>query len=186
MTCLAMLKDKKGNFWFAGDRRMSWGMHKAIKSPKPKITKRNGVMLAGTGDAALCDLVVNHFPIPDVVYDKWVQGYMFDTFVPKLKEFLKANGRLDKDGETLSRGDASIVVGVEGKLFDLTLDESIICYVHVEAPYAAGCGGQLALGSLLTTEGTKMNIKDRLKLALRVAAKASPGCDGHIDILTNG
>lgn len=186
MTCLAMLKDKKGNLWFAGDRRMSWGMHKAIKSPMPKVTKRNGVLLAGTGDASVCDLVTDHFPIPDVNYEKHLQSYMFDTFVPKLKEFLRTNGYLQKERDALVEGSGSIVIGIDDKLFELYLSEANISYVCVEAPYAAGCGGQLALGSLLTTEGTKMKIKDRLKLALRVAAKASPGCDGHIDILTNG
>jgi ATP-dependent protease HslVU (ClpYQ) peptidase subunit len=181
-----MLKDKKGNLWFAGDRRMSWGMHKAIKAPDPKVRNRGGVLLAGTGDASVCDLVTDYFPIPKFSGDLTIHNHMFNVFIPSLKAWLAENGRLNAEGTALNKGEAVIVIGIKDKLFELVISTETISYVSVEAPYAAGCGGQLALGSLLTTEGnSRLTPKERLKIALKVAAIVSPGCDGNIDIINN-
>jgi hypothetical protein len=60
----------------------------------------------------------------------------------------------------------------------------LIQITELSVPYATGCGGQLAWGSLLTTENLAMKDKERLELALKVAAKVSPGCDDNIDFVS--
>lgn len=188
-TCLAMIRDNKGVLWFAGDRRQSWGMHKAQKSPRPKVTKRNGILFAGTGNSAICDLLTEQFEPPFYNEKEYPDSYtyMYKLFMPELLDFLEREGWMKKeDGRCLNCDSmASIIVGVKSDLYELDLDNESIAFVPVDAPYATGCGGMYALGSLLTTERSKGLPKKRLQLALEVAAEMSPGCDSNVDIINN-
>lgn len=194
MTCLAVLKGRDGALHFAGDRRISWDMSKSQVAPRPKVTYRNGVLFAGTGTAYICDLVTDLFDIPDYGNTDTFH-YIHATFIPKFLKWLrvegwvaegerrlKATNQVDKDEDTQG---AIILVGVFSDLYELSIDENQISADAINTPYAAGCGGSLALGSLLTTERFKMGVNERLHLAINVAAESSPGCDDNIDIVTN-
>lgn len=188
-TCLAMLKTKKG-LVFAGDRRISWGMHKAQKAPRSKVTNRNGVLLAGTGVSCICDLVTDLFNVPAYDGKQDTFNYMHKTFLPALMKYLREEKWLKEDGRGIDFDDddrtlAIIVVGVGKDLYELDMTTHCISVDAISAPYAHGCGGMYALGSLLTTEKLDMDEEERLKLALQIAAKVSPGCDAHVDIVRN-
>lgn len=189
-TCLAILRDKDGYLHFAGDRRVSWHMGRAISRPYPKVAYRNGVLLSGTGLAYLCDVIVHNWQIPS--RNDWERpfDYLHNTFLPHLIHYLREERFMDETGRGLSdkfHDDSStvILVGVEDEVYELSLGKELISLDGIDAPYAHGCGGSLALGSLLTTEGSKMSIKERLVTALEVAAHVSPGCDAVVDIITN-
>jgi hypothetical protein len=189
---LAVLRDKQGHLWFAGDRRASWGFHKAIRTPRPKISKRNGILLAGTGVSLICDLVVDLFDIPKYSNKLSTFEYMHKVFIPELLVYLRAERWIKDDARELKYNKATedqlegyILVGVHSDLYELILSTELIGVDAVDAPYALGCGGQLALGSLLTTERVRMSTSNRLKLALEVAFEVSPGCGDGIDILNN-
>lgn len=214
MTCLAAIKakDKKGveRLYFAGDRRASWGFHKAVKLEGPKISFRNGVLLAGTGSSYTCDLMVSLFDVPEVAPTShavsdinkmctteaengfrntpkdYLFQYMHMGFRPAALEMLREYGLIDKDKQHLRSDDATayILVGVGLSIFEFGITDSGLDIIEVPSPYTAGCGGQLAWGSLLSTESEK-DPEKRLKLALQIAAKISPGCDDNIDILHN-
>ena len=196
-TCLAVLRDKNGYLWFAGDRRISWNYSKAIKGPRSKVTKRNNILFAGTGTSCICDLVTDQFEVPiktDMI-DSYT--YIHKVLVPALIKQLKEEGWIN-DGERKlaydnildSRLDdcaphAILIIGVGSDLYELDLNTQLITVDAIDAPYAAGCGGELAWGSLLTTEKLRMTPKARLKLAVEIAAKVSPGCDDNVDIISN-
>ena len=193
-TCLAVLRDVEGKLWFAGDRRLSWGMHRAQKMRKPKIAKREGLLLAGTGVGSMCDEIVHLMQIPEQGKSGDPYWYMHEIFMPTLFDHLRHKGYLHEKERRLayhedreSREDdwfgAIILIGFKGQLFELDVDNQQISLDMIDAPYAHGCGGDLALGSLLTTEGTKMGPAKRLEKALHVAAEVSPGCDNNVDIL---
>lgn len=195
-TCLAIVRDDKGKLHLAGDRRISWGYHKAQVMVRPKVMKRDGLLLAGTGVSAICTEVVALFPIPEVSPTIDVEIYINEIFIPNLMNFLHdkhymhpVERRLHYKEELLRHGveewfGALILIGIKGQVFELTVDNDVIAADLVDAPTAAGCGGELALGSLLTTEKTKMPAKKRLITALTVAASVSPGCDHNIDIVS--
>jgi len=188
-----VIRDDKGTLWFAGDRRISWHFGKALKSPRPKITYRNKVLLAGTGTSCICDLVTDQFDIPIKTDQQDTFNYIHTTFVPKLIKWLRQEGWVSEGERKLSTSDddgkselgATILIGVESDLYELDIDTNMICADVIDAPYAAGCGGALAHGSLLTTESLDYSPKKRLTIALKVAAKVSPGCDDNVDILNN-
>ena len=187
-----MLRDKQGNLYFAGDRRISWDFSKAIVAPRPKVSYRDGILYAGTGVAAICDLVTDQFTAPARLHSQPTFQYIHKTFIPCLLTWLRSEGwvaegerRLNIDGTDSEDYYASIVLGVDSDLYELDLSSSMISADAIDAPYATGCGGPVALGSLLTTEKMKMSIEDKLTLALQVAAQVSPGCDDNVDIVTN-
>ncbi len=191
-TCLAVLRDTSGKLWFAGDRRVSWGMHRAQRMVKPKIAKRDGILLAGTGVGSLCDEIVQLLQIPEQGKHGDPFLYIHEVFMPSLFEHLRHKGYLHKEERRLGHNGegmedhwfgAAILIGLKGQLFELDVDNEHIGVDLIDAPHAHGCGGDLALGSLLTTEGTKLHPKTRLEKALRVAAQVSPGCDDNIDVL---
>ena len=192
-TCLAMLRDKEGYLWFAGDRRISWDFSKAMKAPRPKVTKRNNILFAGTGSSVVCELVTDQCPVPDIPADMDSYRYMHAVFVPSLIKWLRAQGWVEEKERKLNVDEdnygeapsACIIIGVESDLYEVNLDNNIISADCIDAPYAEGCGGPLAMGSLLTTEHLCMDPPKRLNLALQIASKVSPGCDDNVDIVTN-
>ena len=192
-TCIAAVKDKRGRIVMAADRRASWDFSQAQAMPRPKIQKRNGLLLAGTGDGYLCTLIVDllHVPVNEV---EDPDTYMHWTLLKEVNKLLKAKGFVDQHNQLRIPADSGVevLIACSGRLYTLTIDNpepyketpgGLISIDEVSLPYASGCGGQLAWGSLLTTGllGT-MKAKERLTIALTVAAEVSPGCDANIDI----
>ena len=187
-TCIAVIKNKKGKLMMAGDRRQSWGMSQAQRCPQPKVIKRNGFLLGGTGHGGICNLITMRMPVKDQA--NWctktmsIDDYMYEVLMKDIKHILKDDFK--KDGGIIP-GRAMIVVGHSGHLYEIDINpdktQSSIVLDTLSTPYATGCGGQLAWGSLLTTKKLKMSDKQRLITALHVAAAVSPGCDAEVDII---
>lgn len=192
-TCIAVVKDKKGKLVMASDRRVSWGFSQAQAMPGPKCFHRNGVLLAGTGDAYLCMLIAKHMPFPKKSEEDDLESYVYDGLYEYIKRMLLSKGftQDDKNVHIPVNMSAEVLIGVGGRLFSAIIEnpskenelQGMISMDEVALPYATGCGGQLAWGSLLTTDGTKMSAEDRLQIALTVAATVSPGCDANVDMV---
>jgi hypothetical protein len=190
-TCLAVVREKgtkkkRGKLVFAGDRRISWGMGQHQIATRAKVIKRNGVVFAGTGVSYLCDLVCELCEVPDVPEQMDGFNYVHHVLYRNIMAILTEKGCMDKEGKvTLSEDfEAVILVGFKGDLFEICISNDCgVTIDAIDAPYAHGCGGKYALGSLKTTENSKMSAEDRLKLALGIAAELSPGCDANVDIV---
>lgn len=193
LTCIAAIKDKKGRIYVASDRRASWDFSQAQAMPRPKLQKRNGIILSGTGDGYLCHLIVDMLEFPHIQDDQSTDEYMHSVFYGKVLMLLKRKGFVDDRNQLkIAKEDgAEILVAVRGVLYTLSIrnpdpsndhPNGQIAIDEVATPYATGCGGALAWGSLLTTEDLGFKPKERLIIALNVAAKVSPGCDNNIDI----
>lgn len=189
MTCLAVLKKRNGKLIFASDKRVSWGMMKAQVLTGSKTVKRNGIIIAGTGTCYLITLAeqILKFRKPNKNEDP--TQFIHNVFLEELKKLLIKKG-FQRNGE-LHITDSFrtvLLIGCKSRLFELDIDSdgdklSMIAVDEIDTPYAHGCGGYYALGSLLTTEGSGLSEKERLKKALEVAAHMSPGCDTNIDFI---
>lgn len=193
-TCIAILADKNGKLIMATDRRMSWGMSQAQVMPGPKCFKREGILLAGTGDAHLCTLLTKRMHLPYYPPEINPEDYVHEAIYNSIKEILISKGFSQDDKNLHLPVDSSVelVVGIKGRVFSIDvcnpskdLDfNGIIRIDEVSVPYATGCGGQLAWGSLLTTARIKkLGAEERLTVALFVASEVSPGCDNNIDFI---
>lgn len=193
-TCIAAVTDKKGRIHIAADRRVSWDFSQAQTMPHAKVIKRDGVILAGTGDSYLCDLLTQYLEIPNVEgYENYPGHYVFHPLYNSVKKLLSQRGFYD-ERRTLKiprEMSVEVLLAVHGQLFTISINNpdelsdapnGVIQCGQINVPYATGCGGLLAWGSLLTTQEMGMKPKERLLLALNVAAQVSPGCDNIIDI----
>ena len=207
-TCLAVVREKPnknnplGELVFAADKRISWGMGLHQVGVRPKVTKSNGVLFAGTGVSYICDIVGELMPVPDCPKDMDGFHYVHNMLFPEIKKVFVEKGFGDKEGNISLPEDlsATILVGFKGELFEVNIQDNIILLDAIDTPYAHGCGGRYALGSLEATEGD--NLKDlnrklkkrgyaprdnvcdaRVVLAVCAAARYSPGVDGNVDII---
>lgn len=190
-TCLVAALHK-GYLYLAADRRMSWNMSQAQTTVRPKCVKRNDLLFAGTGVCFIIDEIMYHMDIPKQdnldVYE-----YMRNKFMPKVLDRLKLMGILEKETnrlvETRKKDDGlhtAILIGIGTNLFELDINHDAISLDEVNLPFAHGCGGKLAWGALLALNTIKsLTIEKKLKLAVQIAAKVSPGCDDNVDIIHN-
>lgn len=192
-TCIAAIKNKRGKILIAADRRNSWDFSQYQRMPRPKVQKRNGLILAGTGDGFLCHLLVDMLDFPSKEEDTTPDNFLHGIFFDKVRKLLDRNGMVDHDKQLKLPGDTSveIVIACSGKLYTMNIfnpipesehSNGLIAIDEVGIPYAVGCGGLLAWGALKENADSKFDSKTRLIRALTVAASVSSGCDNNIDI----
>lgn len=188
MTTIAALKHR-GKVYVAADRRITYGSQ-YHRSPVSKICKRNGVIIAGAGNASLTLEIVNNLVIPKVEDDTYY--YVYTILYNKILSFLKKKGLLNKEGILTLPEDFSlyILVAVKGEVFiietsnnnDVEWKSATLDVIPVSLPYCCGSGGDYARGSLDTTEHLEWKPKDRLVEAIRVASNNNQESDTSIDI----
>lgn len=188
-TCIAVVKNKNGRLVMAADSRINIGSSDYQKSPIAKIVKKDGLLLGATGCSYLCTLLT-HVIKPPKLYTDNITSYIHHQFYDKVINLLKSKHYFDNQNnlKISSYNGCEVLIGVSGRLFSLTIanEDHIanIGIVEMNTPYATGCGGALAWGSLLSTENLITNTKERLILALQVASKVSSGCDDNITIIS--
>lgn len=193
-TCIAAIRSRSGKIIMAGDRRVSWDFSQAQTMSRPKINKRGGVILGGTGDGFLCSLIIDIMDIPEVTEN--LDDYIFNKFRRSITKIIKENGMVTEHGQLKipSEMDAEIVIAISGKLYQAIISNpdpekeassGLISLDEVSLPYATGCGGKVAWGSLLTQQRIdKYPKREHLKIALEIAAEVSPGCNAVIDVMS--
>ena len=105
---------------------------------------------------------------PNTIYS---HQWMVREFIPWLRKALADGGWIHKENERESGG--TLLVGLHGHLFTIHTDFQVA--ESANGFDAIGCGGQYALGSLVTTEASAMDPVDRVNEALSVAIRLSAG-----------
>lgn len=194
-TCIAAIK-VNNKIMIASDRRVTWNGDQYQTMPRSKTRKRNGILISATGDSYLCTLMVDQLEIPTAptkpsLLDKYIHNTLRNKILKLLtsKQFINEHDALDIG---LGRS-AEILVAVRGHLFQFIIQNmgdrnsrvgDVVEADEVNLPYATGCGGLVALGSLITTDTLKYEPKKRLELALTVASQVMSGCDSNIDVIS--
>jgi ATP-dependent protease HslVU (ClpYQ) peptidase subunit len=110
-----------------------------------KITKNNGYLLAGAGDATPCDILQHIFipPIPTAIERKNLYKFMITKFVPSMRECLEENGWKPVQGDDSG---FSMLIAFDGELFDIGDDFSVL--LNNQGIYGVGNGSKYAIGAL--------------------------------------
>ena len=184
MTCIIGLADKKNNVsWIGGDSLGSNGYTKTTEK-SAKVFRNDifkNVLIGGTTTFRHLDLL----RYSDTLFNEidWYKKtnidhkFMVTKFIPNVTQLFK-NGIIDK-AETNSG--ANFIVATPGKLFEIQTDYSVlepelgICSV--------GCGEEVAMGSLITTENFDMAPQERIIKALEAAEKYCCGVQRPFRIL---
>jgi ATP-dependent protease HslVU (ClpYQ) peptidase subunit len=176
MTCIIGMLDKKNDcVWIGGDSLGSNGFTKAVEA-QPKIFRNKvfkNVVMGSTSTFRHIDLL----KYSDTLFNEadFYKGtildheYMVTKFIPNIIKLFK-DGMVCMD-ET-DRG-ANFIVGAKNKLFEIQCDYSVL---EPERGFTAvGRGEYAANASMFTTEGMKISIPDRIKLALNAAESCCCG-----------
>jgi ATP-dependent protease HslVU (ClpYQ) peptidase subunit len=137
---------KNGNVIIGADSQVTDQDRRHNSLTMEKITKNNGYLIAGSGDAGPCDILQHIFvpPVPSVNERKNLYNFMITKFVPSMRECLDENGYKpdpnDKDSGF------NMLIAYDGEVFDIGDDFSVI--VNNKGIYGVGNGMKYAVGAL--------------------------------------
>lgn len=180
MTCVIALKSGDAVYMGADSAGVA-GL--ALQRRSDRKIYRVGAMLIGfTTSFRMGQLLGYSLVLPEHHEDVTVERYLATVFVDATRTCLKAGGFAGSKDGVEQGGD--FLVAYRGRIFTVHGDYQVA--ETVEDYAAVGCGLELALGSLHTTEkfGT-LSGEERVRCALEAAARFSAGvCDPfHIEAL---
>jgi hypothetical protein len=161
-----------GKVWIGGDSAGVGGYSLATRKD-PKVF-RNGEFLIGyTSSFRMGQFLRYHFSPPRPRESECSYGYMVQTFVSSVRQSFRDHGWLKNESGVESGG--CFLVGWRGSLYCIERDFQV---AEVSHPYyACGCGEDLVLGSLYTTNKLRATLspKKRIETALAAAEEFSAG-----------
>lgn len=172
MTAIAgVVQD--GEVWIGGDSAGVAGLGLTVRAD-PKVFVLGKMLIGYTSSFRMAQILRYHVTpeVPKEGQDEF--EYMVCSFVPLIRKTMKTHGYLKtKDGREEA---GTFMVGWRGKLYkiesDLQVAESGWEYT------ACGCGQDIVLGSLYTTERYNLSAKERIRTALESAEAFSAGVRG--------
>lgn len=188
MTAIAGLVHKE-TVWMGGDSAGADSSFFLQTRKDPKVFVVNGFLIGYTSSFRMGQLLrygTGRGPtgaslngIPQYRFKKDPYEYMVKTFMDHIRLIFKSGGYLEEKNGAEEAG--TFLVGFQGRLFkvwgDLQVAESL-------APYdACGCGRQLVLASLATTQKLSLHPKNRIRTALKIAEQYSAGVRRPFKIL---
>ena len=177
MTCVvALIEDGKV---YMGADSLGVGGYSCITRADEKLFHNGDWLIGGTTSYRMLDLLRYKFTPP--VLDPKItdmRQYMCTLFIDEVRSCLGAGGFRKKEHEVEEGGTFLVATGDE--LFQIHGDFQV--EQHVLNYSACGCGEDLALGSLFSTEGDAPKV--RIKTALEAAENFSAGVRRPFHILS--
>lgn len=188
MTVVVAVKDRQKGWMIGSDSQWGYGSWaKGVLANKETNCKINevhdccGAFIGGTGTIRALQLV-NQIPelIPyKVQYEdgELEFDYMVKEMFTKIHSSLLSYKTIQSDDETVP---ISILITYKDNGFIMCTDGTIM---PLDKYGAIGCGDNVAMGSLKSTEGDP-NTRNRIIMAIKAARDRSPGVGGDIVILS--
>lgn len=167
MTCIVAISNGK-NVWMGGDALGAGGYSCSVRDDK-KVFVTGEYIIGFTSSFRMGDLLKWTFTPPRIPKkEKNLEKFMATKFIHSVLTLFDTYG-YGKAHENRKEG-GEFLVGVRGTIFHIHEDYQV--GIHSGNYDACGCGHDLALGSLVTSEELKINDpEDRIKMALRAAQK---------------
>ena len=149
MTCVVGIEHETG-VYIGGDSAGIAGWQLTVRAD-PKVFQVGEFLYGIAGSFRMGNLLRYAFaPPPPPKKRKHLHAYMATDFVDALRAVVEAGGYREKKNEVESLHNASVLIAVRGRLFDLDNDFQI--GMPASGYTAIGCGSEVALGSLYTTQ----------------------------------
>lgn len=175
MTAIAAIKEN-GKVWMGGDSAGVAGLSLQLRSD-PKVFKNGEFLIGYTSSFRMGQLLRFQFHPPTANEGQDKFEYMIQKFIPEVRSCLKSHGFATVESGQESFG--QFIVGWRGSLYFVDSDLQV---AEMRTEYfACGCGQELALGSMFSTEGKQP--KARIETALKAAEAFSAGVRGPFTIL---
>lgn len=137
---------KNGNVTMGADSQVTDGNRKNNHIKMEKISKKNGYLIAGSGDSQPCDVLQHIFipPVPTTKEKEDMYHFMITKFVPLMRDCLEENG-YKNDKEDKDSG-FNMIIAYNGEVFDIGDYFSVV--LNQDGIYGVGAGSQFAIGAL--------------------------------------
>ena len=171
MTCIVALKHR-GAVHMGADSAGVGGYSLMVRQD-PKIYRNGPVLFGFTSSFRMGQLLGHAFRMPLRSPELSLDKFMVTDFIDAIRKCLKDGGYAKKDNEVESAG--RFLVAYASEIFMVDSDYQV---GRPTAPFdSVGCGADLALGSLATTEriARSLHPQARLTLALQAAEDMSAG-----------
>jgi len=172
MTAIAGLVENN-TIWIGGDSAGVGGLSLVVRKD-PKVFVNGGMIFGFTSSFRMGNLLHYSFKPPKKPKKIGVVSYMNTLFIDAVRKCFKTGGYSQVHSSQESGG--AFLVGFGGKLFCIESDFQV--GIPMAPYYAVGCGRDLILGSLHTTQGLNLSPKKRIRLALESAEEFSAGVCG--------
>jgi ATP-dependent protease HslVU (ClpYQ) peptidase subunit len=168
MTCIVGIAHQ-GRVLIGGDSAATNGSRQQTLRVDPKVFCVGEVIFGCTSSFRMMHLL--HYSLevpalPGLDQAEALEKYLVTDFIDAVRTCFSTGGYAKKKEEREKGG--TFLVGIRGRLFcvddDYQVEETIVGY------NAVGSGGDLALGSLSTTQSMEMSPRKRLEIALQAAA----------------
>lgn len=176
MTCVIGYLDKiNSTVYLGGDSLGSNGYSKMLYTQRKvfhsKDTKNLIIGLSGSFNFQALEYE-KLLDEAKLLKDEIDREYLITKFIPNLKEIVnKYNANSSKDN--LNSMEGSLLFGYKDKLFTIQCDYSLL--ESTDGFDAIGSGGEVAMGSLLTSCDIDIPIIDKITKALEAAEKHAVG-----------
>lgn len=180
MTCIVGIEHETG-VYIGGDSAGIAGWQLTVRAD-PKVFQVGEFLYGMAGSFRLGNLLRYAFmPPPLPKKRKHLHAYMATDFVDALRVVVDAGGYREKKNEVESLHNASVLVAVRDRLFDLDNDFQI--GIPASGYTAIGCGSEVALGSLFSTAtetrlAFELDPETRVLIALSAAEAHNIGVRG--------
>ncbi len=180
MTCIVAIKDVENKMtWIGGDSLGSNGSFKISRKDKKVFKFKNTNIIAGFTTSFRMGNILTYSGNLLSESDYLDHESMVVKFVPKLIQLFGQTGfQTNNSGEV--RG-GTFLIAQEDRLFKIESNYQVaenFCNYD-----SCGCGFEVALGSLHTTENMNLTPVERIHLALKASAEFIPGVQGPFFVI---
>ena len=177
MTAIAGIVED-GKVWIGGDSAGVGGLSMSTRTD-PKVFINEEFVFGYTSSFRMGQLLEHEFTPPTPFEKEHGMSYMVKRFVPAVKATLKAGGYQTNENGRDQGG--TFLVGYRGELYEIECDYQV---ARVRQAYhACGCGQDLVLGSLHSTNEFELTPEMRITMALDAAVEFSAAVRGPFSIL---
>lgn len=169
MTCIVALKHK-GKVYMGGDSAGVAGLSVSTRLDHKVHIIGKTILMGFTSSFRMGQLLAYSLKIPTHPKNMSTEKYLSTIFIDEIRRCLSDGGFSKNINGSESGG--VFLIGYKGRIFNIFSDYQVAENIH---PYSAvGCGSDLALGSLYSTN--KLLAPNlRLKKALEAASEFSGG-----------
>lgn len=180
MTAIAGIIDD-GKVYIGGDSAGVGGYSISTRSD-PKVFVSGEFAFGYTTSFRMGQLIEHEFSAPKPFEGEVGIEYMVKRFIPSIKECFKKGGYQQTENGQDSGG--TFLVGWRGSLYCVFDDYQVSR--TIDGIQAIGCGKDLILGSLHTSECFEIDPEERIDMALDAACEFSAGVIGPYEIVCVG
>jgi ATP-dependent protease HslVU (ClpYQ) peptidase subunit len=172
MTAIAAISHD-GKVYIGGDSAGSSG-HSLTVRKDPKVFINGKFVMGFTSSFRMGSILRYSFQPPCQPEEMIDDVYMNTLFIDAIREALKSGGYASNTNGEESGG--TFIVGYRGVLY--VIDSDFQVGIPSANYDAVGCGSDLCLGSLFSTDGTRKTAHERIEIALKAAEMFSGGVRG--------